>query len=118
MDARTPQAPRFFTPRRRLPWAHLLRRLLHVEALSCPRCSTPARTFPMTVLAFLTDPAVVERILRHLGLAIAPPALAPARSSEQPLGFPVDPEPDEIVIQLDDGDGEGEGGDRVIRPPP
>jgi hypothetical protein len=33
----------------------------------------------MLVLAFLTDPAVVEKILRHLGLPCTPPPLAPAR---------------------------------------
>ena len=33
----------------------------------------------MVVLAFLTDARVVARILTHLGLPTAPPALAPAR---------------------------------------
>jgi hypothetical protein len=41
----------------------------------------------MVVLAFLTDPEVVSKILRHLGLAIAAPALAPARSSGEARGF-------------------------------
>ena len=59
---------------RRLSWAHLLRRLLDVDALSCPRCRTP-----IVVLAFLTDPPVVRRILEHLRLPAAPPHLAPAR---------------------------------------
>jgi hypothetical protein len=72
--------------RRRLPWAQLLRRLLHVDALACPRCSTRSRPAPMVVLAFLTDPDVVAKILRHLGLHTCPPPLAPPRSSaDQPL---------------------------------
>jgi hypothetical protein len=49
-------------PRRRMPWAQLLRRVLHVEALSCPKCSTHLRAVSMVVLAFLTDPDGVERI--------------------------------------------------------
>jgi len=35
----------------------------------------------MIVLAFLTDLAVVEKILRHLGLPHVAPALAPVRSA-------------------------------------
>ncbi len=33
----------------------------------------------MVVLAFLTDPSVVNKILRHLRLPTRPPPLAPAR---------------------------------------
>jgi len=33
----------------------------------------------MVILAFLSDPPVVARILRHLRLPTAPPPLAPAR---------------------------------------
>jgi len=41
----------------------------------------------MTVLAFLTDPEVVKKILAHLKLPICPPALVRARSTGAPLGF-------------------------------
>jgi hypothetical protein len=34
----------------------------------------------MVVLAFLTDPRVLGRILAHLGLPTSPPALAPPRN--------------------------------------
>jgi hypothetical protein len=34
----------------------------------------------MVVLAFLSDPAVVKKILDHLGLPATAPALAPGRS--------------------------------------
>jgi hypothetical protein len=43
----------FTAPRRRVPWAQLLRRVLQVDVLACPRCSTPAQAVPMPVLAFL-----------------------------------------------------------------
>jgi len=58
---------------RRLSWAKLLRRVLDVDALACARCAAP-----MIVLAFLTDPPVVHRILDHLHLPSAPPAITPA----------------------------------------
>jgi hypothetical protein len=34
------------------------------------------------VLAYLTDPEVVSRILRHLGLPIVAPMLAPAKNRD------------------------------------
>jgi len=72
------------THRRRVPWARLLRRVLHIDALSCPRCSRPGRSVAMVVLAFLTDPEVVGKILRHLGLPTCAPALAPASPAHSP----------------------------------
>jgi hypothetical protein len=62
--------------RRRVPWAELLRRVFFVDALRCSRCA-----MPMVVLAFLTEPAVVTRILAHLGLPVEAPAIAPARGA-------------------------------------
>ncbi len=46
---------------RRLSWASLMKRVLDVDALSCPKCHVP-----MIVLAFLTDPDVIYKILKHL----------------------------------------------------
>jgi hypothetical protein len=59
--------------RRRMPWAELLMRVFFVDALKCPRCSSA-----LVVLAFLSDPPVVAKILRHLGLPDTAPPLAPA----------------------------------------
>lgn len=65
-------------PRRhRSTWAQLLRRVLDVDALKCPRCSTP-----MLIIAFLTDPGVVRKILDHLHLPADPPPLGPVRCLE------------------------------------
>ena len=36
---------------------------------------------PMTVIAYLTDPALLGKILTHLGLPASPPPLAPAAAS-------------------------------------
>ena len=44
------------------------------------------------VLAFLSDPEVVCKILRHLGLPVAAPTLVPARSSGEARGFELEEE--------------------------
>jgi hypothetical protein len=49
-----------------------------VDVLICNKCLGP-----MTVIAYLTDPVVVEKILVHLGLPTTPPQLSPARLSLQ-----------------------------------
>ena len=59
---------------KRTTWAALLRRVFDVDSMRCPRCLSP-----MVVLAFITDPAALSRILEHLGLPTAPPPIAPAR---------------------------------------
>jgi hypothetical protein len=46
----------------------------------------------MVVLAFLSDPDVVSRILRHLGLPVSVPAHTPARSSGEARGFELEEE--------------------------
>jgi hypothetical protein len=60
---------------RRLPWASLLMRSLGVDGLECPRCGAQ-----MTLLALITAPRVVEKILTHLRLPSSPPPLATART--------------------------------------
>jgi len=47
---------------RRRTWAQLLARVYGVDALKCWRCGKR-----MKIIAFLTDPEVVEEILRHTG---------------------------------------------------
>jgi hypothetical protein len=61
-------------PRRRvLPWAQLLLRVFFVDALRCPRCSSA-----MVVLALISHPRVLRKILLHLGLPVDGPPVAPA----------------------------------------
>jgi hypothetical protein len=99
-------------------WAQLLLRVLHLEALACPGCSRPGRPVPMVVLAFLTDPEVVGKILRHLELPTTAPALAPSRSSGRILGFAL--AQDEAVCARDPGDDTEDFAtlQPPIRPPP
>jgi hypothetical protein len=54
----------------------------------------------MVVLAFLSDPEVVCKILRHLGLPVSAPVLTSARSSGKARGF-----------ELGEDDGRGGDGD-------
>jgi hypothetical protein len=52
---------------RRLPWAQLLKRVLNIDVLACP-CGGRRE-----IIAFVTDPAVINKILLHLHLPSAPP---------------------------------------------
>ena len=67
---------------RRLPWASLLMRSLGVSGLECPRCQSQ-----MVLLALITAPRVVAKILVHLRIPSTPPPLAPARQATEPLMF-------------------------------
>jgi hypothetical protein len=77
----------------------------------------------MVVLAFLTDPDVVAKILRHLRLPTSAPAVTAVKSATPALGFDL---PEEDFASKQDGDDAGEshphrghgGGEPSIRPPP
>ena len=61
-------------------WAELMRRRLGLDVLACPRCGGR-----LTLIAVLDDPAVVGRVLQHLGLPTEVPAARPARAPPVPL---------------------------------
>jgi hypothetical protein len=61
--------------RKRATWAELLERVFEIDVFTCPWCGGKRR-----LIALITDGCVVRRILEHLGLPIAAPVLAPARS--------------------------------------
>ena len=42
-------------------WAELLRRIFEIEPLACPRCGQTRR-----IVAFITEPKAIDRILDHL----------------------------------------------------
>jgi hypothetical protein len=56
-------------------WAMLLARIYENCPLKCPLCGQA-----MTILTFILDKAVIERILRHIGEETTPPRVLPARS--------------------------------------
>jgi hypothetical protein len=68
--------------RDRYDWATLLRRVFEIDVTTCPDCGGT-----MTVLAAITAPAAIGRILGHLGLAGGPPIRAPPEQ----LSLDIDP---------------------------
>ena len=54
-------------------WARLTAQVYEVDPLECPRCYAP-----MNVIAVITDPDEVKKILRHLvKIGRSPPGLDP-----------------------------------------
>jgi hypothetical protein len=56
-------------------WASLMARTFGIDVLACPRCGGRLR-----LIALIEEAAVIERILRHLGLPTETPAPRPARA--------------------------------------
>ena len=55
----------------RRTWPRLIAQVYEVDPLECPRCHSP-----MKVIAVITDPDVVRKILRHLvKIGRSPPGL-------------------------------------------
>ena len=57
-----------------------MQRSFGFDVLACPRC--PGR---LTLVALIQEPAVIARILRHLGLPEAVPVMRPARAPPLPF---------------------------------
>jgi hypothetical protein len=58
-------------------WAELMRRGLHIDGLECPKGCGQGR---LRLVACIEQPAVIRRILLHLGLPAEPVRPAPARA--------------------------------------
>ena len=71
-----PRAPADATYR--LEWASLIQRVFAADVLECGRCHGRMR-----VLAVIEEPAVIEKILGHLGLPPVPIPIAAARRPPQ-----------------------------------
>jgi len=70
----------------RIRWAQLIKRVFKADVEQCPHCGGRR-----LLIAFITDPAVVHRILCHVGLPTEQPTIAPARAPPQlDLGFEED----------------------------
>jgi hypothetical protein len=65
---------------RRLDWASLLQRVYDVDVLKCPRC-----TGRLEVIAAISEPDIVRRILDHLDLPSTPPQCKPARGPPEDM---------------------------------
>ena len=75
-ESTTPDRPR----RKRYSWAELMKRVFEVDVLICEHCGGTRK-----LLAFLTEPRAIRRILEHLGLPAEPPPLAQARPPPDPV---------------------------------
>ena len=62
-------------------WADLMRRAFESDVLACPQCGGR-----LVVLATIDDPAVIQRILRHLGLSLDAGDPVSARGSPEADG--------------------------------
>lgn len=58
-------------------WARLLKRVFAIDMERCPVCQQGR----LRIIAAITEARVVKKILRHLKLAMDPPAIAPARQA-------------------------------------
>ena len=58
----------------RIAWAKLLARVGEEFPLECPNCGGDIR-----LIAFITDPGPIRKILAHLGEPLEPPPVSPAR---------------------------------------
>ena len=52
-----------FAARAKAAWARLIRKVYEADPLECPQCKGPMR-----VIALIENPAIIQRILEHLGL--------------------------------------------------
>ena len=53
-------------------------RVLNIDVLTCAKCGSKRR-----IIAFIQDPVVARKILKHLGLDSTAPPIAPARGPPQ-----------------------------------
>ena len=64
-------------------WASLMERTFRIDVLACPRCGGR-----LHLIALIEEAAVIDRILRHLGLPTETPAPRPARAPPLLVGVP------------------------------
>ena len=94
----------------RLSWARLLKRVFDIDIEQCPHCGGP-----LTIIAAIVDPAVIAKILKHLGMSagtapsagaalrpipnrlirIPPRFISPSRPSPLACAHPETPKPSE-----------------------
>ncbi len=69
--------------KKRMKWARLLKRVFNIDIETCTRCGGKVK-----IIAAIEDPAVIKKILDHLGINSSPPKWTSAR------GPPVDTQPE------------------------
>ena len=64
--------------KQRIPWARLLARVFSIDVETCPHCQGRVK-----IIAAIEDPAVIVKILEHLGLPSRAPQIHSARGPPQ-----------------------------------
>lgn len=67
-------------------WAEMIRKVYEVDPLVCPQCGSM-----MKVIAFLTDHAVVDRIINHLKLTFVADRPPPPHIASQEVLMAAEP---------------------------
>jgi hypothetical protein len=78
----------------RIAWAKLLARVGEEFPLACPTCGGDIR-----LIAFITEPGTIRKILTHLGEPLEPPPVSPARGPPTDWGEVVQIHDDRDVFQ-------------------
>jgi hypothetical protein len=78
----------------RIAWAKLIARVGEEFPLKCPGCGGDIR-----LIAFITEPGPIRKILTHLGEPLEPPPLSPARGPPADWGELVQAHDDRAIIQ-------------------
>ena len=78
----------------RIAWAKLMARVGEEFPLECPACGGDIR-----LIAFITEPGAIRKILTHLGEPLEPPPVSPARGPPIDWGELVQAHDDRDVFQ-------------------
>ena len=78
----------------RIAWAKLLARVGEEFPLECPACGGDTR-----LIAFITEPGPIRKILTHLGEPLEPPPVSPARGPPIDWGEFVQVHDDRAIFQ-------------------
>ena len=78
----------------RIAWAKLMARVGEEFPLECPGCGGDIR-----LIAFITEPGPIRKVLTHLGEPLEPPPVSPARGPPADWGELVQVDDDRAVFQ-------------------
>ncbi len=78
----------------RIAWAKLMARVGEEFPLECPGCGGDIR-----LIAFITEPGPIRKILTHLGEPLEPPPVSPARGPPADWGALVQVHDDRAIFQ-------------------
>lgn len=72
----SPDADQAASPRYRINWARLLKRVFKSDIAACPDCGGELK-----IIAAITQPSAINKLLTHFGLPTRAPPRAPAKFS-------------------------------------